>query len=168
MPKEATLKNNRKNTNQAVALFVLVQNTVLPHKCITCGFPFTGKELALDLGVSLDFEGALYLCFECAKAVGRAVGLIEEPSVAETPVAEELESQANSFLLTEEEENAIRQLSDFLIKHRTPVVTDDLSSVLTVESTDEKPNDTELQSTLDLTGSGTGKVEGPSEPSSKF
>lgn len=65
-------------TNQQAALFQLVKETVLPHYCAFCRAPSTGREEFVDGQLSLDYEGVIYICMDCARQIARLIGFTDD------------------------------------------------------------------------------------------
>lgn len=120
--------------NPAVEKFVLVTATQLPHKCVACGLPATGREEFIDFQTSFDWEGALYLCINCGQQIARVLGFISpeegEKLVEDTegPVAglllelqEEREKNANLSLELDSLRHLLTKPADFSIL--APLVT---------------------------------------------
>lgn len=105
--------------NPAVAKFVLVTATQLPHKCVACGLPATGRNQYVDFQVSFDWEGALYLCTNCADEIARLLGYVSPEDrdkgieEVEAPVAGlllELEAEKEKNLALTDELDTVKRL----------------------------------------------------------
>lgn len=55
--------------------YKLTSTPVLPGRCVGCSKSATGKEQFLDTTCSVDYYGAIYFCLNCAKEIGRALGM---------------------------------------------------------------------------------------------
>lgn len=61
-------------SNPLQSKFQVVTSTLLPHKCIACGSEADGAKEFMDFGVSIDYEGAVYLCLNCCKQIANTIG----------------------------------------------------------------------------------------------
>lgn len=55
--------------------YKLTSSPVLPGRCVGCGKSASGKEEFLDTACSVDYYGAIYFCLNCAKEIGRTLGM---------------------------------------------------------------------------------------------
>lgn len=88
--------------NKPQSKFQLITETQLPHKCLACGKDATGRNKFVDFGVSFDYEGAIYICEDCAAEIAMLLGF---------------ESVANSEALTKEKNALQEEFNDLKAKY---------------------------------------------------
>lgn len=94
---------------------------VIPGKCAVCGNP---NNPVVDFGMTLQFYGAVYLCFTCVEEAGAAIGLVPVSKLREAQeslaqsVDETLAANGKVAITNEQRDSllvAVRGLSDLVL-----------------------------------------------------
>ena len=115
-------------TNPDQAKFQIVTSTLLPHKCLACEGKADGTKQFVDFGVSIDYEGAMYICVSCAEEIARTVSYIP-PYERDEAILEN--DRLRSDLI--ESEERVRSLTDTFVSFNMSIPDDRRSGDSDVE-----------------------------------
>jgi len=112
-------------SNPLQTKFQIVTSTLLPHKCWACGSEADGTKEFIDFGVSIDYEGAIYICLNCSTEIAHTIGFITSFERDEAL----LELEKISSELSEAKDN-VRAFTDLFVSLNMPIPDDSNTSPL--------------------------------------
>lgn len=96
-------------------IFAIERPAALPYSCVVCGKSNPkSSDFWVDLGVSMQKHGALYLCLQCAQQVGEALSWIpkDEADDLREKLIDSLDRQVELKKAVESYGHVISDLSD--------------------------------------------------------
>ena len=124
--------------------FQLITETPLPNKCIACGKEGTGSNQFVDFGVSLDYVGAILICYNCCTEMAELVDYVpcDEADEANVRVMELLNE------LEQEKQNVIALDTVISEYYRSKLFPDGMDSV---EDSQDSDDNSAIESDADAT-----------------